>query len=203
MAPYKVILVRHGETAWNQAGRFTGQSDPELIANGILQAQAVAEFLLREKIDLLYSSDLVRALQTSHTIAQVLNVPVTIVPSLREINFGLWEGLTFSEIENQYPLLSSEWLKDPFQVRIPAGETADEITCRVIEAWNSIALNVADSNTVVIVAHGGPLRILFCHLTGLDPCRQWEFNPGHGEATILVQTGDTYSMLSKVDKSAG
>lgn len=197
MVPYKVILVRHGETAWNHDGRFLGQSDPGLNEKGKIQARAVADLLLGEEIDLLFSSDLRRAVETSHAIASTHNVPVRIIPSLREINFGAWEGLTFEEIQTRYSELLSEWIKDPLGVRIPGGETAEEVRCRVIEAWNYIVLKASGAKTVIIVAHGGPLRMLLGQLTGVDLSRQWEFNLGHGEAMVLRKNGDTYSILNK------
>jgi len=196
MAPCKVILVRHGETVWNQEGRFLGQSDLVLNEKGGIQAQEAADLLVGEKIDLVFSSDLLRALITSRAIASIHNTPVRIIPSLREINFGDWEGLTFKEIKTRDPALLNEWLEDPFKVRIPGGETAQEVWCRVIGAWNSISDGAADQDTVVIVAHGGPLRLLLCHLTGVDSSRQWEFNLRHGEALVLVKNGDTYSMIN-------
>lgn len=196
MAPYKVILVRHGETAWNHEGRFLGQSNPGLNEKGKMQARAVAELLLGEKIDKVFSSDLLRAIETSHAIASVQNTSVRFIPSLREINFGVWEGLTFEEIQTHYPVLLNKWIKDPFGVRIPSGETAEEVRRRVIGAWNFIILNTFDEETVVIVAHGGPLRMLLCQLTGVDLSRQWEFNLGHGEIVVLLKNGDTYSMVN-------
>jgi len=195
LVPCKLILVRHGETVWNQEGRFMGHSDPGLNKKGESQARAVADFLLGEDIDLLFSSDLVRAVETSRVIAGH-NMPIKIISSLREINFGVWEGLTFGEIQTRYPALLNAWLQDPFGVRIPGGETAQEVWHRVIEAWNSIVLNAGGAKTLVIVAHGGSLRMLLCHLTGKDPSRQWEFNLGHGEPIVLIRNKDTYSVLS-------
>jgi alpha-ribazole phosphatase len=161
---------------------------------GKIQARAAAQRLLAEKIDLVFSSDLLRALETSRAIAGVHHAGVKILPALREINFGVWEGLTFAEIQTRYPVLFNDWLIDPLRVRIPAGETAEEVRLRVIEAWDSIVLNACGKGAVVIVAHGGPLRMLLCQLTGLDASRQWEFNLGHGEIIALRQNGDLYSI---------
>lgn len=202
MVPGRVILVRHGETAWNREGRYLGQSDPGLNETGENQARVVAD-LITEKIDMLFSSDLQRAMQTSRVIAAVHNVPVRTIPCLREIHFGDWEGLTFDEIQTRYPVLVSEWLKDPMGVRIPGGETAEDVRNRVIEAWNSIVLNASVKKTVVIVAHGGPLRMLMCYLTGADASRQWEFNLGHGESVTLVRNGDKYLKCLNPGKGDG
>lgn len=174
-----------------------GQSDPGLNEEGKIQARAVAELLKGEEVDLLFSSDLLRAVETSRVIAGTSNLQINLLPSLREINFGVWEGLTFEEIQNRYPALLPEWLKDPWGVRIPGGETAEEVRYRVTEAWNCIVQNASGAQAVIIVAHGGPLRMLLCYLTGIDPSRQWEFNLGHGEAMTLRNNGNTYSIQNK------
>lgn len=199
MIPSKIILVRHGETDWNHEGRFLGQSDPGLNQRGQMQAQTIADQLSIENIDLLCSSDLLRAVQTSEAIARVCKTSINVIPALREINFGTWEGLTYKDIENRYPLLWNEWLEDPFKVRIPDGETAEEVRCRVIEAWNRM-VNVSSAQTAVIVAHGGPLRLLICHLLGILPARQWEFHLQHGEIMVLNQNGDKYMHISNKDR---
>lgn len=200
MIPGTVILVRHGETAWNKESRFLGQSNPGLNEKGEIQAQAAADVLMNEDIDLIFSSDLRRALQTAEAIAGTHQMPVRVITSLREINFGDWEGLTFDILQSRYPALCSEWIKNPWAVRIPGGETAEEVRCRVAEAWNAIVLIAAGRKTVVIVAHGGPLRILMCQLTGVDPSRQWEFNLGHGEVKVLKKNGDLYMQSGNRDR---
>jgi len=197
LLPEKVILVRHGETSWNQDGKFLGHSNPGLNERGISQARAVAGLLFSEDIDLIFSSDLRRAIETSQIIARTHKLPVIVTPFLREINFGVWEGLTFVEIEKHYPVLLSKWMKDPFKVRIPRGETAEDVRYRVIEAWNFLALKASGEKTVVIVAHGGPLRLLLCYLTGVDKSRQWDFNLGHGEVVTLKKSGKNYFVLKK------
>ncbi len=195
MLPYRVILVRHGETSWNQERRFLGHSNPGLNEQGEMQARAVAQRLLAEKIDKVFSSDMLRALETSQEIACLHNVPIRIMPSLREMNFGEWEGLTFAEIQTRYPVLVNKWIADPFGVRLPFGETAEEVKIRVVEAWNSIVLSAAAEEAVVIVAHGGPLRMLLCQLTGIDSSRQWEFSIGHGQTVDLRKKDDIYLIM--------
>ena len=197
LLPYRIILVRHGETSWNQERRFLGHSNPGLNEQGEIQARAVAQRLMAERIDKVFSSDMLRALETSQEIASLHNLPVRITPCLREINFGAWEGLTFAEIQTQYPELLNKWILDPFGVRIPGGETAEEVKSRVMEALDSIVLNTSDKETVVIVAHGGPLRMLLCQLTGVDSSCQWEFSIAHGEKVDLRRNGDIYLIMDK------
>lgn len=195
--PDRLILVRHGETAWNKEGRYLGQANPGLNKNGELQARAAAYHLRGERIDRIYSSDLRRATETARLIAVDHDIPVSVTSLWREINFGIWEGLTFDEIQNNYSELFNEWLIDPLRVRIPEGETTEEVRSRIVEAWNSIARTAGDEEAVVIVAHGGPLRLLWCYLTGTDFSRQWDFHMGHGEIVELVRNGDVYSLIQK------
>lgn len=197
MFPYRVILVRHGETAWNHERRFLGQSNPGLNETGEIQAQKAADILSGEKIDRLYSSDMLRATETSQLIIQGHDVSVKEIPFFREINFGMWEGLTFEKIQAHYPALLNKWIEDPFKVRIPEGETGEEVWCRVLKGWEIICAGASGKDTVGIVAHGGTLRLLLCHLTELEPSQQWEFKIGHGEIIILERNGTAYSRLDK------
>lgn len=105
-----IILARHAETV--MAGRYCGQSDPELSAAGIAQLPEIAQRIEPSKIDRILSSDLLRARQTAEAIAQTTGIPVELRPGLREIHFGLWEGLHWSEIEAQFPCEAKAWLQE-------------------------------------------------------------------------------------------
>jgi len=194
MTPDKVILLRHGETDWNQERRFQGQSDRGLNEDGEGQAREAAALLAGENIDLIFSSDLIRARGTAAVIGGLHHAPVIIDSSLREMNFGDWEGLTFAEIKARDPELLNKWLENSFETRIPGGETAAEVNNRVVKAWANISAAAAERDTVVIVAHGGPLRLLLCYLTGMNPSRHWDFIIGHGESVVLINNGGTYSI---------
>ena len=195
MPPRRVILVRHGETDWNLAGRFQGHADPGLNAKGESQAVAVAALLADEEVAAIFTSDLARAVGTGRHIGAVHGLSPKMEPLLREMNFGAWEGLTFRELQAQYPEVLEDWLQDPFTLRVPGGETAGELGERIIMAWNKILQDAKPAQTVVIVAHAGPLRMLLCHLTGIDLSRQWEFRIGHGEPVFLTKSGSTYRIL--------
>lgn len=195
MLPQRVILVRHGETGWNSTGRFQGHSNPSLNEKGETQAQEIAQQLAGEDVERIISSDLDRALETARMIARDHHLSLMMEPLWRELNFGGWEGLTLTEIQSRFPQQCTEWMQDPWVVRIPGGETVEELKLRVIEAWNRMVEDLPAVNTVVIVAHGGPLRILMCHLTGTDPSRHWEFDIQLGESVILIKSGELYARL--------
>ncbi len=193
LLPQRVILVRHGETGWNSAGQLQGHSNPSLNEKGKTQAREVALQLAEEEVERIISSDLARAAETAGIIARHHRLPLMMDPLLRELNFGGWEGLTLNEIQSRFPQECNEWMQDPWAVRIPGGETAEELKLRVIEAWNRIIDDLPAARTVVIVAHGGPLRVLMCHLTQTDPSRHWEFDIRLGESIMLIRSGEIYA----------
>lgn len=195
MLPQRIILVRHGQTAWNCTGRFQGHADPGLNGTGQAQAKEAARRLAGERVERIYTSDLTRAVQTSQLIALTHGLSVRVEPLLREIDFGRWEGLTFDEIQSRSPDILKAWMRDPFAVRIPGGETAEELKLRVKEAWNRISGELPAAATVLIVAHGGSLRMLTCLLTRTDTSRQWEFDMGPGESAILFNGGNAYARV--------
>src|SRR5918912_404825 len=97
--PLQLLLIRHGETTWNRQGRIQGHRDSPLTERGLAQARAAAARLARERIDALYSSDLVRAQETAHHVAAATALRVRLDEALRERAFGMLEGKTWDEIE--------------------------------------------------------------------------------------------------------
>src|SRR5689334_18268303 len=105
----RVLAIRHGETDWNVDSRIQGQLDIPLNARGRWQAGRLEAALVDEPIDAVYASDLQRAMQTAAPVAAVAGRPVRAEPGLRERSFGAFEGLTFGEIEERWPLESARW----------------------------------------------------------------------------------------------
>jgi alpha-ribazole phosphatase len=161
------LLVRHGETIWNHVSRYQGHTDVELSDTGREQARLLADRLRSEKIKAVYSSDLKRAYETASILAAPHQLKVQIAEELREINFGVWEGLTFKEISEKYKELAEKWYQSPASVRIPKGETFFEVKER---AYNAIMklLKENDPGTIIVVAHGGTIRAIICGLLDID-----------------------------------
>ncbi len=167
----RLLLVRHGNTELNSAQIFVGHTDVELSATGYSQVEKLRDRLSAEKIDVIYSSDLRRALVTAETIASRHQLAVIACPELREINYGSLDGLTFEEIKRLYPEVAELCADWSLQLKFPDGESVDELKQRVSRFLDRLKQH-APQQTVLIVAHGGPLRLMVCSLLGID-LRHW------------------------------
>ena len=182
----KLLLVRHGETDWNFAHRYQGQSAVSLNQKGFQQAEQLASRLSHERIDAVYSSDSPRALETA---TQVLNLQEQ-APALQkdarwqEICFGAWDGLTYEEVEAKWKREVTAWYADPVNSSPPGGETMLQMSKRLQSAWNDLKSNHED-DTVLIVTHGGVIQILLCMLLGVELDRYWQFRVAQASLTVI------------------
>lgn len=180
----KVIFVRHGQTAWNDLGIYQGHTDIPLNEVGLEQGAKVAQRLKNENISAVYSSDLLRAKQTAELIAKEHNLPVTTLPEFREINFGIWEGKSFKEINEKYPEMLKIWLTEPQDLKIPQGETFTEMISRAWPALTKLLVN-HNNETIVIVAHGGTIGALLCNILDMSLRNLWRIKQGNTGITIV------------------
>ncbi len=162
----RLLLVRHGDTESNSRERYWGHSDIKLSAAGLGQAEKLRDRLAAEKIDTIYSSELQRASLTAKTIASRHQLDVITCAELREISFGKVEGLTFAEVSRLYPELTKSWVSWSLQMRFPNGESVGELNRRVSKFLDRLEKHAPDE-TILIVAHAGPLRLLVCRLLGM------------------------------------
>jgi phosphoserine phosphatase len=173
----KLLLVRHGQTDWNIARRFQGHSNVPLNEFGRKQAAALADRLSAQHVDAVYSSDLERAIETARMIVRVLSSKPDLYSDsrLREINFGDWEGLSYSEIKERYPSALAERENDIYKNAPPNGETLEQLSARVQSMLDELNVKHQDQ-TVLIVAHGGVLQVLLCCVLRLNPTMYWQFH---------------------------
>ena len=182
----KLLLVRHGETDWNLARRYQGQSAVPLNQKGIQQAEQLARRLSGEKIDAIYSSDSTRALETA---TQVLNLQEQ-APALQkdacwqEICFGAWDGLTYEEVEAKWKSEVAGWYADPVNSSPPGGETILQMSKRVQSALNDLKSKHKEE-TVLIVTHGGVIQLLLCMLLGVELDHYWQFRVAQASLTVI------------------
>lgn len=157
----RVVLLRHGQTAWNAARRFQGQSDIPLDPTGLRQAEAAAALLAGQRPDAVLTSDLARALDTATPLARRLGLSVTVDPRLRETDLGRWEGLTHTEVKGSFPQEWDDWVAGRLERR-GGGESREEVGVRM-----RAALADAVGDTVVLVTHGAAARTLAVSLLAL------------------------------------
>ena len=155
-----LILIRHGETAWNRERRMQGQTDTPLSDTGRAQAQAVGERLARYPFAALYSSDLSRAWDTATAIARASGHEIRREPALRERTFGVFEGLTYDEMAQRYPDEHARFSgRDP-DYAVPGGESPRQFFDRSLACLENIAAAHAGAS-VVVVTHGLVLDTLY------------------------------------------
>lgn len=171
MPPTRIILIRHGETAWNAERRLQGHIDIALNTEGERQADALAGALAGERFDAVVSSDLQRAHQTALAVAGMHGIGVKTDPALRERCYGAFEGLLYAEIEQRYPAEFAAWQARDVDSTVPDGarraETFRQFYQRSIAGILAWAGRHA-GGTLAVVAHGGVLECAYRAALGLS-----------------------------------
>ena len=184
----EIILVRHGETAWNVEEVFRGRIDVELNETGLRQAELLAEYLSGVKIDAVYSSPLRRALNTAEVIARYHTLEVEIAPKLIDFDFGKWQGLPHQEVKRRYKKLYAQWLENPHLIQMPDGESLDEVRERALTAVDEVVAK--HEGAVVLVSHRVVNKVLICALLGLDNSHFWNIRQDTcGTTTFAYEKG--------------
>lgn len=205
----RLIVIRHGESVYNDQGRFTGQANVPLTPLGKRQAAALGERLAGVHLDAIVSSDLQRARDTADAIAPYHALIVREDSDLRELAFGEWEGSTYAEILARDPDRLAQWRVDPTTFAPPGGETVASLRDRIaraLERWQSRY----PQGRVVWVTHGGLIGVLLCHMLEIDLNRRWQFRHDNasiselelrGERLIIVRLNDTAHVPRKDGES--
>lgn len=178
----RIILVRHGQTAWNKQDMIRGQADVPLDETGLAQAAATAARIAAEwKPAALYSSPLRRAVQTAQPIAEELGLDVRTVADLTDMDFGQWQGLSYTEVRQRWPEMAQAWTTVPHTVSFPNGESLARVRQRSMSAVHEIIAQHPDQD-VVIIGHTVLNRVLLCAMLGLDDSHHWRI----GQDTCAV-----------------
>lgn len=159
-----MFVARHGETDWNRERRWQGHRGPGLNQTGEAQAAALAGRLEQIGVDIVYTSDLPRAVQTANVVAERLGLPVEQDPAFREVDVGEWAGLTREEVAERDPEGFRRWSEGGAGWQ--DGESYEDMHARVVAAYERVCALHADAR-VLIVAHGGTVRALTAHAVGL------------------------------------
>jgi len=206
-----LYLIRHGETEGSETKRYKGSIDVPMSEKGIEQIRKTSAFISAEvrkhkgsevtselpnfqasKLTAVYCSPLSRALKSAEIIAESNGLKPIVIEALKERSFGIWEGMTFTEIKEKYPPEFETWAGNPLRYSPIDGESTLEVRERAVSALNKIIdnhscnriqdagyriqdkknhesciMNLASSSSIAIVAHGGVNRIILCHIMGI------------------------------------
>ncbi|MBO0917895.1 histidine phosphatase family protein [Streptomyces laculatispora] len=168
----RIVLWRHGQTAWNLERRFQGSTDIELTEAGVGQARRAARLLASLKPDAIVASDLRRAAATAAELAAITGLGIAHDPGLRETYAGAWQGLTHEEIVGRFGEQYAAW-KHGEPVRRGGGELETEVADRAAPVVLAHADKLPDEGTLVVVSHGGTIRTTIGRLLGLES-HHWE-----------------------------
>ena len=185
--PTTIYLVRHGSVVGAETRRFIGHLDVPLSPRGELEAAALARRLASVKLAAAYSSDLSRTRRTAEILTRPHRLEAVAVPALREFAMGRWEGLTAEEIRALDPAAFDAWMADVGRFQFPDGESLGDVTARVWPALEAIVERHA-GGTVLVVAHGGPNRIVLCQALGMPLER-------------ILSLGQDYAALSVIERN--
>lgn len=189
-----IILVRHGQTAWNRVERFRGRADVPLDATGLAQAEAAARAIgARWRPSAAYASPLVRAMRTAEAIAAPLGLEVQPHPGLLDINYGQWQGLAPAEVRERWPEEFRLWYEAPQRCRIPGGEGLREVQARGFGAINDIASR-HDGQSVVAVGHTVMNRLILLAAMGLGLGRFWRLRQDTCAINVIEADGGDFTI---------
>jgi phosphoserine phosphatase len=196
----EIILVRHGETEFNASETFRGRADVHLNKTGLKQAELLGEYLSSEKINVVYSSPLQRAVKTAAAIAAPQKLQVKLVENLNDIDCGEWQGLTLKEVKERYPDVYQDWLDTPEQVRLPGGESLEDVRSRALPFVQDAAIRCREGK-IVLVSHRVVNKVLICALLALDNSMFWSFKLDTCAITRLSFNGNRTTLISHNDTS--
>ena len=180
-----LLLVRHGQTIWHEGNRYAGSSDVPLTELGRAQAQDLARWAPTARLDAVWSSTMIRALDTARPAAAAAGLELHTDARLVEVAFGQGEGLTRAEMAHAMPAALAAFTAAPASVPLPGGEAGYAAITRAAAALREICAQHPDGR-VLVVAHATLLRLVLCALLGIDPETYRRVFPGLGNATVTT-----------------
>lgn len=192
----EIILIRHGVTLWNVQARIQGISNTELAPEGLKQAELLAKNFPFDKVDAVYSSDLSRAKNTAKFVADKFNLPVQTTAGLREVDFGIWEGKFFSDLEKNEPDTLKIFHTKPDELRLEGAETFHQAQTRAMNAINEIVRRHESNgeSRVVAVAHGSIIRTILCDILEIPLKNLWRLNQFNTAVNVMRIDGGNFTV---------
>jgi broad specificity phosphatase PhoE len=188
-----IYLLRHGEVAQADPRRFIGHLDVPLSPRGEAQCHAQARRLAGARIAALYTSDLARARRSGEIVGAPHGLVPALVPALREMAMGRWEGLTADEIRAREPQAFADWMARIGEFPFPEGESVPDLLARAGPAFDAIVAGAA-GRAIAIVAHGGTNRALLCRALGLPLGRLLALGQDYGALSVLERAGEGWAL---------
>jgi len=192
----RLILIRHGETNHNINGTYCGQENPPLNKRGRAQAKKLGKKMNSVVVHKVYSSDLKRAIQTSKLVFKGRRVEK--IPRLRELSFGIFGGLKYAQIMKKYPEMYSKWIKNTENYKIPGGESLKCLHKRVKAELKRI-ISRHRGETIAIVTHGGPIRVVLCDILKLGLGMFWDLEQKNCAVNIIHYYSKKAPVVIKVN----
>ena len=186
----RLFLIRHGETEWNRQNRLQGNSDIHLSPEGFHQAQTLAKHAPFKHADAIYSSDLARAMDTAIILAERFNLTIKMMPELREMNYGDWEGRIISELLEESPKAFGKFFTNPEKCHPPHGETFLESQARVMIGIREIIAK-HEGQSVIVVSHGAAIRLILGAALDMPIHKIWAISQSNTALNVLrVDNGE-------------
>ncbi len=184
----KLYFIRHGQTDWNVARKIQGSCDIELNANGLRQAEVLCRKLKEENapITRIYTSRQKRAHQTAAILSKATNLELVTIDGLQEVNLGLWEGLSWMEIRDQYPTEYESWYHNRRYDNSHKGESYQEVVDRAMKAIRAIIKE--NESDIAIVTHNAVIMCLQCYLTD-TPFEEMKNFKSMNTAVTIIDSG--------------
>jgi alpha-ribazole phosphatase len=184
LTPTRVYLVRHGQVADGHTHRYHGNNDIGLSPQGVRQLEELAARLAAVELAGIYASDLTRAFSGAETISRGREVAPQIIPEFREVHFGAWEGLSFTEIAERYPAELEARFRDLSSFRIPGGESLLDVHTRVMPRLDAL-INHHHQQAFLIVAHAGVNRVILSEALGLSLDHLFRLDQNYGCLNVI------------------
>jgi broad specificity phosphatase PhoE len=188
-----IYLLRHGEVMHAATRRFIGHLDVPLSPHGERECAAQADRLRGLPLTAVYCSDLVRARRSGEIIGAPHGLVPVVVPALREMAMGRWDGLTAQEIQAREPAAFAEWMAGVGQFAFPEGESVPDLIARAWPAFDALAAARA-GESIAVVAHGGTNRTLLCRALGLPLGRLLAFGQDYAALSVLERDGHGWAL---------
>ena len=181
----KIYLTRHGETEWNKMGKLQGWKNSNLTEKGIEDANNLKDLISDVPFDLVYTSDLVRAVSTTEILTSDRDKPkIVITERLRELSLGIWEGMTYDDTKLNYPNEYHDYIYNPQLYKPEIGEDYSDLMSRVNSVLDEI-IN-SDAENVLIVTHGVTLMAIINAINNTPIENFWNEDVVHGASLTII-----------------